>query len=380
MISQALVRSSYCESIGDSIRRKNCLPYAPYNARDLKRYTIERNTSGDMDVESSECAVHECALPKADNKAIFRFLDLPPELRDGIYRELVILRPSQKQAEAGRRCCWPAIVRCNRQVNTEAASILYGQNIIDVSMCVYSEYSDRSHSISINHYLRVNGHDLKSHRWRIWDRPLDWPNYLRKAQWLRIDVSLINNVQRLPTFPHMMSPHLNTVNYALYDLYCFLHRHNDLRRLNVNYGTAGSDMLHGLAVKDLLYPLAAIAKLPSCNAIDSLPKDIRDIAEESAWSKATTKRNNPIQRYRHLSAKVASWRPRCGARNKAELAQWEVRKLLIVQGYRSLITAARLTELCLAVSELENVVKAVEPKAVSEKFGRRKRVLLDFDD
>ncbi|KAI4180425.1 MAG: hypothetical protein LQ346_006999 [Caloplaca aetnensis] len=63
----------------------------------------------------------------------FRFFDLPRELRDQIYRELLcsgkVHEPVNSVGIARRYRYQVAILRCNRQANIEATPIFYGENL-----------------------------------------------------------------------------------------------------------------------------------------------------------------------------------------------------------------------------------------------------------
>ncbi|KAI7478490.1 hypothetical protein KC351_g8170 [Hortaea werneckii] len=62
--------------------------------------------------------------PKDDQ--VFRFLDLPAEMRNLVYRELLVW-PSNKPER-----CWPQILSTCRQVNDEAKRIIYTENAAKV--------------------------------------------------------------------------------------------------------------------------------------------------------------------------------------------------------------------------------------------------------
>ncbi|KAL8941445.1 MAG: hypothetical protein Q9216_002250 [Gyalolechia sp. 2 TL-2023] len=69
------------------------------------------------------------------------FLSLPPEIRQLIYDELLVLRPDQDHLlyhdrSGGNRSLpvHPHILRVNKQINTEATSALYGRNMFQLSL------------------------------------------------------------------------------------------------------------------------------------------------------------------------------------------------------------------------------------------------------
>lgn len=71
---------------------------------------------------------------KRKAKRPFRFLDLPPELRQQIYRELLcsnrVYKPASRDGIVRRYNYQIAILRCNKQINAEATPILYKDNCL----------------------------------------------------------------------------------------------------------------------------------------------------------------------------------------------------------------------------------------------------------
>ncbi|KAI6857525.1 hypothetical protein KC343_g5966 [Hortaea werneckii] len=65
-----------------------------------------------------------------DQDQAFRFLDLPAEMRNLVYRELLVW-PSNRLER-----CWPQILRTCRQVNDEAKEIIYTDNAAKVKVFI----------------------------------------------------------------------------------------------------------------------------------------------------------------------------------------------------------------------------------------------------
>lgn len=61
----------------------------------------------------------------ADFDSTFRFLDLPPELRNQVYKELLQIQPSSGNR---KRSCFPQILATSRQIHEEVYNILYKDN------------------------------------------------------------------------------------------------------------------------------------------------------------------------------------------------------------------------------------------------------------
>ncbi|KAK6396927.1 hypothetical protein LTR65_007425 [Meristemomyces frigidus] len=111
------------------------------------------------------------ALKQADAATSFRFLDLPPEMRNMVYKELVVLQDSWY--------CHPQILATCQQVHDEATSILYGDNLIEVKI-----YKDGviAHGKRCGPYVPAAPHGLGDFR------TLVWPGFLLRVQHLRIAV------------------------------------------------------------------------------------------------------------------------------------------------------------------------------------------------
>lgn len=71
---------------------------------------------------------------KRKQRQRFRFLDLPAELRQQIYRELLcsnhVYKPASRDGLARRYEYQIAILRCNKKINAEATPILYRNNCL----------------------------------------------------------------------------------------------------------------------------------------------------------------------------------------------------------------------------------------------------------
>ncbi|KAL8724674.1 MAG: hypothetical protein Q9181_006719 [Wetmoreana brouardii] len=83
--------------------------------------------------------------PLIENGASFPFLSLPFDIRHHVYEELLVAEPDMVHPlyndQVGRNtglCLYPHILRVNKQINTEATSLLYEGNafMIDLSTSV----------------------------------------------------------------------------------------------------------------------------------------------------------------------------------------------------------------------------------------------------
>ncbi|EME38976.1 hypothetical protein DOTSEDRAFT_75618, partial [Dothistroma septosporum NZE10] len=78
-------------------------------------------------------AMYVKILDEADREATFRFLDLPAEMRNLVYAELLTFNVDTCP---GHRFCYAQILRTCKAVNQEAISILYEDNVFDARFTV----------------------------------------------------------------------------------------------------------------------------------------------------------------------------------------------------------------------------------------------------
>ena len=135
----------------------------------------------------------------------FDFLELSPENRNNVYRHLLVLENSWT--------CSPAILATCKQVNEEASSILYGDNLIEVRL---RDRNVQAHGKSCGLTEEPTG-------WQQ-DGALKWPGFLRRAQWLQFSVA------KWRWHTHSRE----RVQYILYSLCSFLARGHRLRSFELD--------------------------------------------------------------------------------------------------------------------------------------------------
>ncbi|KAM3419807.1 hypothetical protein BST61_g3138 [Cercospora zeina] len=120
---------------------------------------------------------HIAALVKADKNPTFRFSDLPPELRNVIYADLLTLKSSFS--------CFPQILRTCRQINQEATSLLYGLNYVDI---VIRSSGVHAHGQRCGSFMPVPPWYVYTLGAAAQFTMLTWPDFLCRAQHLRVIV------------------------------------------------------------------------------------------------------------------------------------------------------------------------------------------------
>ena len=95
-------------------------------------------------------------LAKLEHSSVFRFFELPPELRDSIYRELLTLRkrPGLSTLCGEEAICHPAILATCRQAYNEARNIIVDDNTFTIDVGGVRKHA----SNAFTEQLALNGH------------------------------------------------------------------------------------------------------------------------------------------------------------------------------------------------------------------------------
>ncbi|KAK4545027.1 hypothetical protein LTR36_003578 [Oleoguttula mirabilis] len=124
-------------------------------------------------------------LRQADRDTVFQFLDLPSELRNLVYRELLTLT-----YDDGDKSCFPQILATSRQVHGEAEGILYGDTPVEVSMTIGAQYirhSQRTVAGTCRIVVDTKKHDEQMVH-TLHEAFDEWPAYLRKMHHIKLKV------------------------------------------------------------------------------------------------------------------------------------------------------------------------------------------------
>ncbi|KAK0364014.1 hypothetical protein LTR91_016879 [Friedmanniomyces endolithicus] len=174
------------------------------------------------------------ALKRSDKAATFDFMKLAPELRNRIYRELLLFHESYS--------CQPQILATCKAINSEASAILYRDNLIEVKL--RRGHNDWYHSSSVQAHGEHCGR-LTMFGYANSMTNYQWPEFLRRAQWIRVSThyetapGVTKNVLRRTTAGSKMQE----VNYVLYSLCSFLQDEHRLVAIEVDVGTRVANIL-----------------------------------------------------------------------------------------------------------------------------------------
>lgn len=111
-------------------RKHFALAYTKFVARELWCFAFPRP---DQKAQNGKARRQKQTQPRCNKDRAFKFLDLPGELRNKIYTELLTL---QERGPYNRVSCWPEILATSKQINSEANEILYADNAIEMTATV----------------------------------------------------------------------------------------------------------------------------------------------------------------------------------------------------------------------------------------------------
>lgn len=100
-------------------------------------------------------------LRDLDKSATFRFMDLPPEMRNNVYEYLLVRDASSS------RSAFTAVLRTCRQVNREARGIFWVENSIRLRVALPLYDSHSVHGCVEGDLGRINFHTDASRGWKI---------------------------------------------------------------------------------------------------------------------------------------------------------------------------------------------------------------------
>ncbi|KAK3680343.1 hypothetical protein LTR37_021312 [Vermiconidia calcicola] len=235
------------------------LAYTECSYEELKRFSKERGLRPYG--KKRNAVIH--ALRQADIRCSFRFLDLPPELRNHIYMYLLVFRTDRSGGQ--RRTCYPSILATSKQVHQESCPVLYRNATVDVDV--------RLHSISgpiFHAQVLVNGDPVPP------AQPFTpaWSSFLSKVGGVDLSINLGDAHFTQPQIPHM--------NDTLYELQMLLCGNGCIHELQVDMSS--EIHLSDEEYRDLLSPIIVLGArvLSTTFTFDGLPAAVeRDVPASS---------------------------------------------------------------------------------------------------
>lgn len=163
------------------------------------------------------------ALKQADMDRTLRFLDLPPELRNMVYRELLVIKQSRKKRSPESS---PQILATSKAVNQEATGILYAENPITVRVCPSGLYARGVKCGTYEPQTKMSAHLRTSPR----ATDMVWPEFLGRVHAVQlVIVDMQDTMARRPVLPNC-----GTVHNILFSLCHFLRQTGKIRTFTMD--------------------------------------------------------------------------------------------------------------------------------------------------
>ncbi|KAK0363988.1 hypothetical protein LTR94_012844 [Friedmanniomyces endolithicus] len=240
--------------------------YDRYSATLLRKFIEDRTGKRSPSLEKL-CFVQQ--LVDLDANWTFRFLDLPPEIRNLIYGHLLRLRDSRWRAD--RLVCSTAILSTCKQIHAEGTGILYVENTFDI---VVRSMANPVGHVPVNH-TTVSFTKLAIDQVQLCDAPKSdvddiWPTVIREAESIRLVVRL----DIADCLAALVIPDFKQTNGVLHSLASSRSGATNLKRLQLVIKGETESLAESL-LHSIFYPLTQFGKLTIADfAVRGLPDTV----------------------------------------------------------------------------------------------------------
>jgi hypothetical protein len=245
-----LVVTSYTKK--EWIRRGRFTSRATYESstpKELRQYTKDRGLPDPYPQGLTLKYFYLRLLDRDDEVKSFRFLDLIPELRNMVYKELLTFEVCPN-CPAVHEPCHPGILRTSKQIYKEAKTILYANNEVHCRITAsgpFSGYGKATFFASIHGRettTRLQSHDRLD---SLFYGMKHVPDYLRQVQKLHVDVVFNGGAKDIARF---------SLQSCLLNLASFLMDDHALKKLRIHiYDAADDDIDYTDMLDAIVYPL-----------------------------------------------------------------------------------------------------------------------------
>jgi hypothetical protein len=245
-----LVMNSYTKR--EWLRRGPYTQTATYDSSspaELRQYVQDRNLTNPFPRGLTLKYFYLRILDRDDEERSFRFLDLIPELRNMVYKELLTF-VTCPNCPAVHEPCHPEILSTSKQVYKEAKAILYADNEIHCRFTASGPTRGYGHA---NIFAAIHGREIKNGGQpgeridSIFDGMKHLPDYLRKLERLHVDVVFNGGDKDIARF---------SLQSCLLNLASFLMDDHCLKKLRVHlYNMSADDFEGAIMPHTIAYPL-----------------------------------------------------------------------------------------------------------------------------
>lgn len=242
-------------------------------------------------------------LRAADEKTSFRFLDLPAEMRNHVYRDLLIF---SRAGAAKKTACYPAILRVSRQIQEEGKGIVYGENVFRVKIA-----QDYTTSASIKKSLCVHDENFPitclHNKFSQIPEGIDaYPEVFRRIQQLHIEVKF-TCMDTGRDWVHG-SGSWDFINKCLLTLSSNLMEGNSLEKVKIEFETVTTNLDRGSPeeweIGRMLYPLRRLRNVKKVEVTGDLPKRMAKVITDEMQSKPAKVPHNTVRHWKLLTTEA----------------------------------------------------------------------------
>lgn len=266
--------------------------YGHYSSEELEGFVKARSVVVPLGEAGSRTKIWKTrlvlALDRADRHASFRFLDLPAEMRNWVYGDLLVFSDSKKY-------CYPQVLATTHQVNKEASGILYGENRFQVS--IVADPDDTFADNDCDYYnswrfhvpFRISVYGNLSliqqpERTDILELqrclqptagPNPWPAFLSRAENIGIDIKLADPYEHVDRNGQPTNGDVTFCNRALYTLSCFLQDGHSLKNMEIHVNV-NKEKMSIKKLEEMLYPFCRSSIMVNACKVHSSEWDLED--------------------------------------------------------------------------------------------------------
>ena len=210
-------------------------------------------------------------LEKDDSARRFRFMDLPPEMRLMVCRNLLLLeaRPNINRYEYNRDTLYPAILQTCRQVNHEASGILYDESTFRVVFVAGGGEMGIARAMTASVHKEFKSSLCLHAPWLRTPRGIDdYPEFFRRVSRLQVHLQFVNassvELSENATWP---------LNHILYTLASFLMDGHRLKLLTLKLDISSTveDSKYGM----IFHPLRRLRNIGHVDIEGHIPDNIK---------------------------------------------------------------------------------------------------------
>lgn len=247
--------------------------------------------------------------PAHNHPAVFRFLDLPPEMRNSIYGHLLTLLPICASPSSCFESCQPEILSTCRQIHNEAVGIMacldntdQPFNILfhaDWTWVPVESHPYRTHAYELLKTVQIQNYGIYNKKDTRFEQlpngSLAYPAYLRRVKRLHIEV-IVETEHAEYNYGSSFVGSSAFARACIHTLVSFLMEGHSLQELRIKYSHTAGDTRHR-SHRKFLDALTPLHRLRNIDIVEVLSTRNGRKMSSSVWcpwiKKMRTKTDSP---------------------------------------------------------------------------------------